>query len=266
MWRWIIENWIIEKLSGRSPEERDFLRQWNKRVKFQHDDLQKTGYSPVPDETLAVSDAQYFDQGHRSLMYARFNLNNQRTIFPLRALYATGVTLTMSEDHNYPANPALAIESACRFRMAAMEAALNCTPSDLLVMLGSNYLPSPNTWEQSPEWRAKEFEPDRVSSIHSLGRHATALFLKRIETPAADFLAFKEAALVLELFGLFLNEKDDSGGSREHLGPVVCDIFPALRSRESKLLARKFRLAWHSEGDEVCPVVPEDKIGMDGFA
>lgn len=234
-------------------------------MKVQHDDMQKAKFSPVPNEILARSDAQYFDQGHRSMMYASFNLNNQCTIFPLRALYATGATLMMSSEQGYPANPSLAIEDACRFRVAAMEAALNDTPGDLLILLGGTYLPSPHTWEQSPEWQAKELAPDLVSSMHSLYGHATTLFLKRIQTPEADFLAFKEAALVLERFGLFLTEKDESGVAHEHLGPVVCDIFPSLRSRECLLLARKSRLAWHDEGTGSVPVVPEDKIGVDGF-
>lgn len=257
---------ILGKLSGQSPRERDFTQRWNERVKAQHDDLQKASFDPVPHETLAFSDAQYFDQSHRSLMFARLNLNNQSTVFPVRALYATGATLMMNSENLCPANPTLTMESACRFRMAAMEAALNCTPNDLLIMLGSMYLPSPSTWEQSPEWQAEEFAPDLVSSKHSLGRHASALFLKRIQTPAADFLAFKEAAHVLERFELFQTEKDDNGVSHEHLGYVLCDIFPVLRSRESDLLARKSRLAWHSEGAEERPVVPEDKIGVDGFA
>lgn len=257
---------IMEKLTGQPPSQRDFTQRWNECVKAQHDDLQKAGFDPVPDETLALSDAQYFDRSHRSMMFARLNLNNQCTVFPLRALYATGATLIMNSDHNCPANPTLTMESACRFRIDAMDAALNCTPNDLLILMGGMHLPSPDTWEQSPEWQAEEFALDLVSSKHSLGRHASALFLKRIQTPAADFLAFKEAALVFQSFDLFQTEKDDNGVSREHLGHVLCDIFPSVRSREDVLLARKSRLAWHSEGPEVYPVVPEDKIGVDGFA
>lgn len=76
---------ILGKLSGQSPRERDFTQRWNERVKAQHDDLQKASFDPVPDETLAFSDAQYFDQSHRSMMFARLNLNNQSTVFPVRA-------------------------------------------------------------------------------------------------------------------------------------------------------------------------------------
>ena len=139
------------------------------------------------------------------------------------------------------------------------------TPNDLLILLDGSYLPRPWEWEQSLEWQAAEFEPNYILSMRSIFRHAAALFLKRLETPAADFLAFKEAAMILDRFELFQTEEDKNGSPTEFLGVVISDIFPAIRSRERALLSRKTDLARYDEYPNPA-VIPEDKIGLDGFS
>ena len=255
--------WLYWKLWNLLPWESKSERKWKERVKDQHDDLQKASFFPVPDNALVKSDARYSCGCHRSVLFDSVSYI-QRMIFPIRALYYTGATILIGSEAGYPANPTLAIDNACRFRIDAMEAALNCTPADLLVLMASN-LPNPSCWEQSSAWRAKAFDPDLAPSQHSLVRHAVALFLERSDTPAADFLAFKEAALVLENHGLFQTEIDDSGAEREQIGNVISDIFPTLRAKECRLLARKAALIWHSEGPEQSPVIPDNCIGRGGL-
>lgn len=255
-------NWITRKLRGNPSGKNDLLGEWDARVKTQYESLPKAGFFPVPEEVLEASNRRYRDTSHRSFAFSDLNLINQSMIFPVRALYATGATLITSEDQ-FGRNPSLVIENACRFRLAAMEAALNATPNDLLVLL--SVLPQPESWEQSREWQESNLPSEHFSvGWHSTYRHAVVLFLKRIDTPAADFLAFKEAASVLGRFGLFCDEKDEDGNKRERLGYVISDVFPSLRRRERELLDRKLRLAWRSE-DATDPVVPEDNIGLNGF-
>lgn len=257
-------HWILRKLSGQPKSKQDFTKHWNERVRAQHDRVQKAGFFPVSDEALALSGAQYFDQGHRSAMFAQFNLTNRCTIFPLRALYATGATLMMNSGQGHSAT--LAMEGACRFRLAAMEAALSFTPTDLLILMDSrSCLPSPASWEQSEEWRTKAFPSDIVASEPFLWRHAAALFLDRIDTPAADFLAFKEAASVLSSFELFDDKTDFNGTSQKQLGFVISDIFPTLRARERDLLIRQRLLEKCQEMERKNFTFPEHLIGVDGF-
>lgn len=255
---------ILKKLSGRASNKSYFELNFQKRVKEQHDDLPKAGYIPIPEKILKNSDNRYLDPSHRSLRFACLNLQNQNMIFPVRALYAMGATL-MSYNQLHP-NPSLMIEDICQFRLAAMEAALNCTPDDLLVLLTHlDALPCVESWEQSYEWRTRNFPEEEVSRWHSLNRHAAALFLKRIDTPEADFIAFKEAAEVLNGLEFFSVETCEHGEANVQLGHVIADIFPTLRARESSLLERRSRLIYRTE-DESSPVVPEDKIGVDGFS
>ncbi len=251
-------HWILGQFSGRPPSERLFWQHWRKRAKAQHNDLPMAGYYPVSEEALEASNRRYLDPGHRSLQFAAFNLSNQRMIFPVRALYATGATLTISSNQT-PANPSLAIEGACQFRLAAMEAALNSTPNELLILLSDATFPSAHSWEQSLEWREKEFPAELVSSYHSSYRHAAALFIKRIDTPEADFLAFKEAATVLQNCGLFRTETCENSAAEVRLGHVISDVFPSLRSREGELLDCKSRLKWQAE-DPADRNVSETKI------
>lgn len=249
---------FFRRLTSQSPKEDAYAQQWSRGTESQHDEALKAAYFPVPEEVLELSNAQYFNEHHESVMFKMFNRHNQKTIFPIRALYATGSTfLTISDE--IPANPTLAVEAACRFRLDAMEAALSITPSDLLILL--NNLPKPDSWEQNPEWLADEFQADLMASHHSLNRHAAALFIKRIDTPEADFLAFKEVAILIRNIGLFSTATDEYGTLNQRLGFVISDLFPSIRKREKELLERKYKLTWVSEGEEAAPVVPEDKIG-----
>ena len=254
---------MLRPFLSRLPQETNFERLWNEQLSEQYTHAPKASFSPVPNDALAASDSRYLDEGHDSFLVARLNQVNRDLVFPTRALYHVGLHLLVADSNRHPKNPTLALEAACEFRISAMEAALNCTSSDLLVLL--NCLPSPSEWKLSLEWRAIEFAQCLTYDLHSLNRHAIALFLERIQTPTADFLAFCEAALVLEEFGLFQKEIANSGISKEHLGYVVCDIFPSLKSRRVELLTRKSRLTWRPEGPDEKSVVPEESIGLSGF-
>lgn len=255
---------IFEKFSVNLPRSGDLSGQWSDRG--EQGQIQKAGFVPVADEAIEASDAQYYSDGHRSFLIQSQNRKNRNMVFPIRALYNTGITFLINAEDSYPINHTIAVEGACRFRMAAMDAALTNTPCDLLVLLHSiRSIPSPRTWEQSTEWQTKEFDPNEIADLHSTYRHAVALLAQRFATPAADFIAFKEAAHVIDKFGLFQTETHEGVLEQERLGNVVCDIFPGLRLREGELLSRKIRLAWRPEGPDQPPVVPNDKIGVDGF-
>lgn len=77
---------ILEMFSGQSATERQFMQTWNGRVKSQHDALPKSGFHPVAEEALAISDAKYADQSYRSMMFDGGNRAYQRLVLPVRAL------------------------------------------------------------------------------------------------------------------------------------------------------------------------------------
>ena len=88
----------------------------------------------------------------------------------------------------HPADPEAVFEDACAFHLRAMDAAIDDTPTDLLIFAAQFYLPTPREWEQSTEWIETSLPSDIFATAHPLAQKARTLFLERIDTPKAKSL------------------------------------------------------------------------------
>lgn len=224
--------------------------EWNRLVRTQYKKVPRADFHPVPEDLLGQSDCLYTE---RSSLTSLVQCWKERVV-PIRVLFHAGATIT-AYDTVRPANPSVALDDACKFRLAAMDAALRETPVDLLALLDRFQFPAPHVWSQNPSWAKDQFPEWSATGAHSLDRYARALFLKRIRTPAADFLAFQEAAAALDTIGVF--QQDERGWC---VDAFARDIFPSIEARAQALVQRRAELTWREEGGIAPPVVPEALI------
>lgn len=253
---------ILDRFPVQTSNKSDFEKDWDRRVEDQHNSAMISKYHPMPQSVLEASNERFSSNSYRSFKFDVLRAAYQRAVVPVRVLYATGVTLVIEESH---VSPSHIIETVCQFRLDAMEAALNDTPADLLILLSEADLPCPDSWEDRSGWSEEAFAgADDIMRHNSPYRHGLALLLKRLDTSRADFLAFKEAAALIMEHSLFHKEKGEDGSVEVKLQYIMADIFPSLREKERYLLERHAILMRRSEdGDN--PVVPDNKIGVDGF-
>ena len=142
----------------------------------------------------------------------------------------------------HPADPEAVFEDACAFHLQAMDAAIDDTPTDLLILAAQFCLPTPGEWEQSKEWVEASLPSDIFATAHPLAQKARTLFLERIDTPRADFMAYRGASVVLAGLGLLDASEDGSPGMK--ISPEACAAFPSLKRRENDVLRRSEALEW----------------------
>jgi hypothetical protein len=123
-----------------------------------------------------------------------------------------------------------------------MDAAIKDTPTDLLILTARNNLPSPKEWEQSTKWVEDNLPSDFFTTAHPLAQKARTLFLERIDTPTADFMAYRDGSIVLEALGLL--DASEDGYPRMKISLEACAAFPSLKHRENDVLRRSEALEW----------------------
>lgn len=223
--------------------------EWNRLVKSQYKAVRRADFYPIPEDLLGRSDTLYNERSNLTSFVRVW----QDMVVPIRILFHAGATIT-AYDVISPANPSVALDDACKFRLEAMDAALRETPLDLLVMQNSFVLPSPQEWSRDAQWAAREF-PDVSDGSHALYGYARSLFLKRIDTAASDFLAFREAAIALNEIGLFEPEADNASGTC--VNALVQELFPTIKARATALAQRHQFLTRCAENEAAAPVGPE---------
>ena len=142
----------------------------------------------------------------------------------------------------HPADPEAVFEDACAFHLRAMDAAIDDTPTDLLILAAQFCLPTPEEWEQSTEWIETSLPSDIFATAHPLAQKARTLFLERIDTPRADFMAYRDASIVLAALGLL--DASEDGSSRRKISLEASAAFPSLKHRENDVLRRSEALEW----------------------
>ena len=142
----------------------------------------------------------------------------------------------------HPADPGAVFEDACAFHLRAMDAAIHDTPTDLLILTAQTYLPTPREWEQSTEWIETSLPSHIFATAHPLAQKARKLFLQRIDTPKADFMAYRDASIVLAALGLL--EASVDGPPRMRISLEASAAFPSLKHRENDVLRRSEALEW----------------------
>ncbi|MEC7763723.1 MAG: hypothetical protein VX874_17600 [Pseudomonadota bacterium] len=232
----------------------EFQRDFRRKQKDQSPRMSRAEFDPIPDDVLTDSDALYLSKDNLSFFATVW----QDKTLPIRALYHAG--LSVAERSTSPlgghANPSVTLDECCKFRLEVMDAALDDTPVDLLVFLAiSFYLPNPREWSQEPEWAGIVLTFVTNQSLDPLSRYANALLLARIGTSGADFRAFREAATTLQDIGMF-----DTSPPSATVDAFVQDLFPSIRARSAKLLARRQQLEWHSDRKPESSFVTEELI------
>ena len=96
--------------------------------------------------------------------------------------------------------------------------------------------------EQSTEWTETRLPSDIFATAHPLAQKARTLFLERIDTPKADFMAYRDASVVLAALGLL--DASEDGSPRMKISPEACAAFPSLKRRENDVLRRSEALEW----------------------
>lgn len=171
----------------------------------------------------------------------------------VQMLYHTAMSITLDVNQGNPAPvPSLVVERDARFRLETINAMIEETPIDLLLLMSERWLPEISDW--SREVAFLKTLPDEGQ--HSLGRHAGTLLRDRIaHGSSTDLSALKELAIILS----------DRPIVDKVEGPPVVDAtlaaaFPAIEARSDELLKRHIELAWRpdEDGDQV---VPEHLIG-----
>lgn len=237
-----------------------FIADWNRRVREQHDCAGRTSFYALTDDEFAASETKFAAGAWQSHFVGGSLAVYRNSVIPIRALFNSVMCLGLDSFNGAYPCPSRTLDDACAFKLRTLDAAIDETPTDLLALVNDISLPHWQEWSQGSAFLSNIMEESNCHCMHSITRHAYRLLAARLKCSKADFLAFQEAAAVISNHGLLRKNPD---GHLE-VNRMLQDFFPSLKRRRDAIVDRRKALEWRAETSPDC-VVPDELIGISGF-